>query len=293
MTETPLEDRLRSPRVLVAPGVADTLGAVLAERAGFEAVFLSGSAMSYAHLGRPDIGLLSLGEIAAITARIAERVGIPVLVDADSGFGNAYHVHRCVRALERAGAACVQIEDKVNAPDARDMSSNPVVATADMRDKLRAALDARHSDSTLISARTDALSTEGLSGALARIEAYADAGADALFVTGIATADDRRDVLRCVDGRLPVIFNMAVPGGASPPAVAVLEREGFSVALLPATVIGAAASAMSAALYELAAQLPGITARDAEETRTSPFSVADAIRGGEFLAKHRNWSNPQ
>jgi 2-methylisocitrate lyase-like PEP mutase family enzyme len=289
MIELGLKQRLRDPRVLVAPGIADTLSAVLAERAAFEAVFLSGSAMAYTHLGRPDIGLLSLGEITSILARITERIDIPVFVDADSGFGNAYHVHRSVRALERAGASCIQIEDQVHDQHPNELGKRPVIPLTDMQEKLRAALDARRSESTLISARSDAVFSESVDAALERAVAYADVGVDIVFVEGLGRPDERKQLVELIGDRVAILFNTALPTGDKAPDIATLQTEGFSIALSPATVISAATAASEAALATLASQSPGLDSKTSGEP-TSSSSVSDAIRGGEFIENYKNWS---
>ncbi len=281
-----LRNRLKEKRILVAPGVADTLGAVLAQNAGFEAIFLSGSAMSYTHLGRPDIGLLSLAEVTAITARIAERVDIPIFVDADSGFGSAYHVHRCVRALELSGANCIQIEDQVHDQHPIDVGKRPVIPLSDMLGKLRAALDARRNESTLISARSDAVFSESVAAALERALAYVDVGADVVFVEGLSSRDDRKLLVKMINDRAAILFNTALPTGDEAPDAATLQAEGYSIALSPATIIAAAVEASEVALSKLASETPGLSA----ETRDASHSVIEAIRGGNFIEEYKNWS---
>ena len=165
-----LRQRLAEPRPLLAPGVYDALTALVAEQAGFEALYLSGASIAYTRLGRSDVGLTTFTEVQDTLARITERVGIPVVVDADTGFGNAINLQRTVRGMERAGAAMVQLEDQGFPKRCGHLDGKTVVGTAEMCGKLRAALDARHSASTLILARTDALALEGLNAALDRAE---------------------------------------------------------------------------------------------------------------------------
>ena len=157
-----LRQRLSDPRAVLAPGVFDAFTALIAEQAGFEALYLSGASIAYTRLGRPDIGLVSFSEVADVLARITERVSRPVIVDADTGFGNALNVQRTVRGFERAGAAMIQLEDQTFPKRCGHLDGKAVVPTSEMCGKLRAALDARTSADTLILARTDALAVEGL-----------------------------------------------------------------------------------------------------------------------------------
>jgi 2-methylisocitrate lyase-like PEP mutase family enzyme len=293
MTNTiKLRNRLKDQRILVAPGVADTLSAVLAQNAGFEAIFLSGSAMSFTHLGRPDIGLLSLAEIAAITARIAERVDIPIFVDADSGFGSAYHVYRSIRALELAGASCIQIEDQIHDQHPDEIGKRPVIPLSDMLAKLRAALDARRSDATLISARSDAVFSESVASAMERALAYIDVGADIVFVEGLSKANDRKQLVKFVNDRAAILFNTALPTGDKAPDAATLQTEGYSIALSPATVIAATFKASELALSKLASETPGLSAKTSETPPLS-HSVVEAIRGGDFIEQYEKWSKSE
>ena len=166
-----LKQRLTEPRPLLAPGIYDALSALLAEQASFEALYLSGASIAYTRLARSDVGLTTCTEVAETLARITERVSRPVIVDADTGFGNAINVQRTVRELERAGAAMIQLEDQTFPKRCGHLDGKTVVPAAEMCGKLRAALDARHSEQTLILARTDALAVEGMDRALERAEA--------------------------------------------------------------------------------------------------------------------------
>ena len=168
---TTLKLRLAEPRVLLAPGVYDALSALIAEQAGCEALYLSGASIAYTRLGRSDVGLTTYTEVADSLARITERVRLPVIVDAGTGFGNALNVLRTVRGFERAGASMIQLEDQTVPKRCGHLDGKAVIPTAEMCGKLKAALDARHSAQTLVLARTDALALEGLDAALDRAEA--------------------------------------------------------------------------------------------------------------------------
>ena len=249
---TDLAARLRDSAILLAPGVHDPLSALIAAQAGFEVVFVSGAALAMAQLGSPDVGLLTTMELADHVARIADRVTLPVLVDGDQGGGNAAHVQRTVRALERAGAAAVQIEDQIAVKPAAAIRARPLVTAKEMVGKIKAALDARRDRRLLISARTDALSTTGFDDALDRAEAYVEAGADLLFVEGLR---DRAHAETLVDRfalRLPLVCNLLEGGGRPFTDATDAGTAGYSLALFPVTALGAAAHAMVAAYRDLA-----------------------------------------
>lgn len=198
-----LKERLRSPEPVLAPGVYDALSALLAEQAGFEALYLSGGAVAYTLLGRSDVGLTTATETADVLARIADRVSLPIIVDGDTGYGNALNTQRTVRAFERAGAAMIQLEDQGFPKRCGHLAGKSLVSTAEMCGKLRAALDARHDAGTLILARTDAVAVEGLDAAIERAEAYLACGVDALFVEAVVSAEDMGRVCERFAARIP------------------------------------------------------------------------------------------
>ncbi|HEX8662439.1 MAG TPA: isocitrate lyase/PEP mutase family protein, partial [Beijerinckiaceae bacterium] len=184
-----LKQRLSRGPAVVAPGVYDALTAALAAAAGFEALYVSGAAIAYTRLGRPDIGLVSMSEVAEVVELIRDRTGAPLVVDADTGYGNALNVQRTVRLLERAGAAAIQLEDQTFPKRCGHLRDKSLVPPAEMAGKVKAAVDARASDETLIVARTDAVAVEGFEAALARARLYAEAGADVLFVEAPRSKD--------------------------------------------------------------------------------------------------------
>ena len=272
-TAARLRQRLSQREILVAPGIYDALGAAIAERAGFEALFVSGSALAAAHLGRPDIGLLSLPETTEIVARIADRVDIPLFVDADQGGGNAYAVARHVRMLERSGAAGIQIEDQCEIKPASEPLSRPLISTEDMVGKIKAAKDACQSE-TVISARSDAASNEGVGAAIERALAYVEAGADMIFVESLTKRSDMERLIAAIDGKVPVLHNLLRPTDEVCDA-ATLQQLGYSVALFPAPALRAAGDAIAAAFGELR-QNPAIQPNGAP---------TDHIASGDFLKK--------
>jgi len=228
-----LRTRLAEPRALLAPGIYDALSALVAEQAGFEALYLSGASIAYTRLGSPDIGLTTFSEVTDTLAHITERVRVPVIVDADTGFGNALNVQRTVRGLERAGAAMIQLEDQTFPKRCGHLQGKGVVPVAEMCGKLRAALDARTSRETLILARTDALAVEGLDAALERAEAYLACGVDALFVEALRTPAQMDAACARLAARVPLLANM-VEGGQTPVESAqALGERGFRIVIFP------------------------------------------------------------
>jgi 2-methylisocitrate lyase-like PEP mutase family enzyme len=267
-----LRERLKRKPILLAPGVYDALGALLAEQAGFEALYLSGAGIAYTRLGRPDVGLVTASEVENALANIRERVALPIVVDADTGYGNALNVARTVRMLERAGGndLAIQFEDQVTPKRCGHLDGKSVVSAGEMVGKIKAALDAR--SSALIVARTDAVAIEGLDSALERAERYLEAGADVLFIEALRSAEDMKTTLARFAGRAPLLANM-VEGGKTPllPA-AELEALGYSIVIFPgglARALGYAAreyfatlkrDGTTAALRERMLDLAGINA---------------------------------
>jgi 2-methylisocitrate lyase-like PEP mutase family enzyme len=228
-----LKQRLAEARVLLAPGVYDALSALLAEQAGFEALYLSGASIAYTRLGRSDVGLTTYSEVEDVLARITERVRLPLIVDADTGFGNALNVQRTVRGFERAGAAMVQLEDQAFPKRCGHLDGKTLVPVAEMQGKLRAALDARQRHDTLILARTDAVAVDGLDAAFDRAEAYLDCGVDALFIEALQTPGQMDAACRRFAQRVPLLANM-VEGGKTPVQSAdELDARGFRIVIFP------------------------------------------------------------
>ncbi len=233
MTTHDFRTRLARRDIVLAPGVYDALSALVAEQAGFEALYLSGASIAYTRLGRSDVGLTTFTEVADTLARITERVRLPVIVDADTGFGNALNVQRTVRGFERAGAAMIQIEDQTFPKRCGHLDGKAVVPEREMVGKLRAALDARASDGTLILARTDAVAVEGLEAALDRAEAYLACGVDALFIEALRSPEQMDAACRRFGDRVPLLANM-VEGGKTPIQDAgALQQHGFRIAIFP------------------------------------------------------------
>ncbi|MGA8386432.1 MAG: isocitrate lyase/PEP mutase family protein [Pseudolabrys sp.] len=240
MTDTTLRSRLGAPPILVAPGVYDALTAHLAERAGFSSVYVSGAGIAYTRLGRPDIGLVAMSEVADTVALIRDRVGSHLIVDADTGYGNALNVARTVRLFERAGANAIQIEDQAFPKRCGHLDNKTLIPAQEMVGKIKAVLDARHSRETLVIARTDAIAVEGFEPAIARAGAYRDAGADVLFVEAPKTRDELKRISPTLKG-VPLMANM-VEGGKTPPLKAPdLEALGFALVIFPGGIVRAVA----------------------------------------------------
>ncbi len=234
-----LRERLKGPRILLAPGAYDALSALLVEQAGFEAVYLSGASLAHTRLGRPDIGLVTASEVENTVANLRERIALPIIVDADTGYGNALNVMRTVKGLERAGATAIQLEDQTTPKRCGHLDGKSVIPAAEMVGKVKAALDARASPETLIVARTDAAAVDGFDAALDRAERYLEAGADVLFVEAPRSLDDMKAATARFKGRVPLLANM-VEGGKTPilPA-AELEALGFSLVIFAAGLVRA------------------------------------------------------
>jgi 2-methylisocitrate lyase-like PEP mutase family enzyme len=236
-----LKTRLASEEILVAPGVYDALTAALAAQSGFEALYLSGAAVAYTRLGRPDIGLTSVSEMADTMALIRDRVDIPVIIDADTGFGNALNAQRTMRLYERAGANALQVEDQTYPKRCGHLAEKSIIPTTEMVGKIAAMADARASDETLIIARTDAVAVEGFDAAIDRAEAYVEAGADALFIEALRSVDEMKTVTERFKDRVPLLVNM-VEGGATPiQNAAFLNDLGFSIVIFPGGIVRALA----------------------------------------------------
>ncbi len=206
---TRFKQLLAGPDILIIPGVGDALGAKLAEKAGFKAVFLSGYSASAALLGAPDVGLLTLTEMVECARRIAGAVEIPVFADGDNGHGNPTNVTRTMKEFERAGVSAIFFEDQVTPKRCGHMSGKQVVPVGEMVSKIRAAVDARVDSDLSIMARTDALAVNGMDDAIERMQRYLEAGADLSFVESPKSIDEMRRITQAIDA--PNMANM-VPG---------------------------------------------------------------------------------
>lgn len=275
---------------LVAPGVYDGLSALLATQAGFQAAYLSGASIAYSRFGRPDLGLVGMGEVGDCLSAIRERTDLPLIVDADTGFGNALNVGRTVALFERLGASAIQLEDQATPKRCGHLADKTLVPAAEMVGKVRAALDSRRASETLIIARTDAIAVEGLEPALDRAQSYAEAGADILFVEAPRDQAQMETITARLGARAPLLANM-VEGGRTPQSdAAELGRLGFSVVIFPGGLARAAAHAMQAFLASLAEHGTTVPFRD----RMLSFDALNAVLGTpDLLALGRHYDAPK
>jgi 2-methylisocitrate lyase-like PEP mutase family enzyme len=249
---TSLKDMLHGADIVLASGVYDALTASLATNAGFRALYLSGASIAYTRLVRPDIGLVTMSEVAETLSMIRDRVATPLIVDADTGYGNALNVARTVRLFERAGANAIQLEDQSFPKRCGHLDEKRLVPAAEMVGKIKAALDARQSRDTLVIARTDAVGVEGFDKAIERALAYRDAGADMLFVEAPKTQAELKRIAPAL-GSVPLMANM-VEGGKTPLLTAAeLEALGFALVIFPGGIVRALAHMASEYYASLAA----------------------------------------
>ncbi len=265
-----LRERFEAGEMVLAPGCYDALGARLIEEAGFPAAYMTGFGSAASQLGRPDIGLTSLTEMVDNAHRIAEAVDIPVIADADTGYGNSINVIRTVREYEAAGVSAIHLEDQVMPKRCGHMEGKVVVPAGEMAAKVAAAVAARRSPDFLIIARTDARAVEGLDAALSRARAYREAGADALFVEAPQSEAEIEAVARAFPD-VPLLFNYAEGGKTPPVSHAFLRDLGFRLVIFPLTVLLAATGAIRSALARVKAD-------------GTPLELLPSLPGfGEFL----------
>lgn len=246
-----LRELLESGQTIVAPGAFDPLAARLVEEAGFSAVYMTGFGTSAALLGRPDVGLLTMTEMAGNAGRIAACVDIPVIADADTGYGNPLNVIRTVGAYEAAGVAGIHIEDQVAPKKCGHMEGKLVIGAEEMAQKIAAAVDARTNPDFVIIARTDARSVEGLPAALDRARRYRDAGADALFIEALTSQAEIEAAAAAFPG-IPLLFNWAEGGKTPPLRLGRLTELGYRIVIFPIATLLAATAAMRRILAEIA-----------------------------------------
>ncbi len=236
-----LKEIMQRRAATIVPGVANAMFARAVEGLGFEAVYVTGAGIANMELGVPDIGLTTMTEVADIVARMASAVSIPIIVDADTGFGNPLNLTRTVRTFERAGAAGIQVEDQIFPKKCGHFAGKDVVPVGEMLDKIHAAVDARHDPDMQIIARTDARGVEGLDRAIDRARAFMEAGADATFVEAPLSIDELARIPREIRG--PQWANMVFGGKTPDPGRAKLADMGFSIVLYANAVLQAALKA--------------------------------------------------
>ncbi|MBV6651290.1 isocitrate lyase/phosphoenolpyruvate mutase family protein [Hoeflea alexandrii] len=274
-----LKQRLGQAEILLAPGVYDALTGLIAEQSGAEAVYLSGASIAYTRFGRPDIGLVSMSEVADTIAALRDRIGLPIVVDADNGFGNALNVQRTVRVFERMGANALQLEDQTMPKRCGHLDGKSLISKGEMAGKIRAACDARHSEETLIIGRTDAIAVEGFDAAMDRAEAYVEAGADMLFIEAPQSMEEINLIVERFGGRVPLMANM-VEGGKTPIINAAgLQEIGFSFVIFPGGIV----RAIAATARDYYANLLASGSNEAFRNRMFDFAGLNGVIGTDDL----------
>lgn len=272
-TRKKLKELVEARRGLIVPGAFNALSAKVVEDLGFEAIYITGAGVTNMWFGMPDQGFMGLAEIADHTARIRDAVSVPLIVDADTGFGNALNVYHTVRTLERAGADCIQFEDQVAPKRCGHFAGKDVISTEEAVAKIKAAVDARRDPDLLIMARTDAAAVHGFDAAIERAQKFAEAGADILFVEAVTNADEIRALPQRLDK--PQLMNMVI-GGKTPIFNAdELAELGYGIVLYANAALQGAVMGMQKALTVL---------RDQKEVKESsglvtPFAERQRLVG--------------
>ena len=266
------------------PGAPNALAALLSQHLGYPAVYLSGAALSAGVLGVPDVGLFSLSELAEQLRFLTSRVELPVIVDADTGFGGVANVERTVATLEAAGAAAIQLEDQQLPKRCGHLSGKSLISTDEMCAKLRAATAARQSPDTVILARTDARANEGIEGAIERAHRFVEAGADWIFPEAMVTAEEFAAVAAAVD--VPLVANMTEFGKSPLLDFADLRDLGYRVVLYPVTLLRIAAKAMETALTLIATEGSQKQLLDVMQTRQELY---DLIEYDDYQSRDREY----
>lgn len=283
MTDKPgaaLRKIVEARRGALVPGAANALAARIIEDLGFEAVYVSGAGVTNTFFGAPDLGFIGLAEIAAHTAAIRDAVELPLIVDADTGFGNALNVRNAVRTLERAGANAVQIEDQIMPKRCGHFAGKGVIDTAEMTGKIKAAVDARHSGDFLIIARTDSRALHGFEAAVERGRAFREAGADVIFIEAPVSVDELKALPAAIDA--PQLVNLVVGGKTPILPTGEFAAMGFSLVLYANVALQSAIAGMTAALSALkqgrdVGEQSGLVASFAERQRLVRKPLFDTL----------------
>jgi 2-methylisocitrate lyase-like PEP mutase family enzyme len=246
-----LKQLVEQRNALLVPGAANALNARIIDDLGFEAAYLTGAGLANTHLGMPDLGLVTVTELAEAAARITDVCSLPLIVDIDTGFGNSLNVHRTVKLLERSGAAAIQLEDQIFPKKCGHFSGKGVVPLPEMLGKVHAALDARQDQNLLLIARTDARAVEGFDRALERAHAMTEAGADIIFVEAPETIDELRAIAKLP---APQIANLVIGGRTPLLSTDELRELGFAVALYANAALQATIRAVQDVLGHLKQQ---------------------------------------
>ncbi len=264
-------------RGVLVPGAFNALSARVIEDLGFDAIYITGAGVTNMHFGLPDQGFMGLADIADHTARIRDAVALPLIVDADTGFGNALNVRHTVRTLERAGADCIQFEDQIAPKRCGHFSGKDVIALDEAVNKIKAAVDARQDRDLLIMARTDACATQGFEAAIERAQKFSEAGADILFVEAVTTAAE----IRALPQRLerPQLMNMVI--GGRTPIVSAEELAGLGYGLV--LYANAALQGALAGMQKALTVLRDTRRMDEDPALVAPFAERQRLVGKPFL----------
>ncbi len=246
---TKFRQLLKEPGIITAPGAYDCLSAKLIENAGFSAVYMTGAGMSVSRIGYPDMGLATMTEMLDHAAYIADAVDVPVIADADTGYGGILNVRRTVRQYERTGVAAIHIEDQDLPKRCGHLDDKRVIPVEDMVQKIRAAVDARTDDDLTIIVRTDSLAVTGWDDSMRRCEKYIEAGADVLFVEALRSQDDVERAANNLD--VPLLYNYVETGKSPLLSAQELERAGYKIVIFPASAILSAMRAVNKVMAEL------------------------------------------
>ena len=281
---TQLRQMLNSPGIILAPGAYDGISARLIEREGFKAVYMTGAGMAASVLGQPDIGLTTMTEMTTHAARITTCVSLPVIADADTGYGNALNVIRTVREYERAGVAAIHLEDQVFPKRCGHIAGKTVIPAKEFAEKIRAASENRTDPDFIIIARTDARAVNGLDDAIARARLYREAGADVIFIEAPTSREEIERIAREVAA--PLLSNQ-VPGGRTPALTASeLETLGYKIVIFPVVGLMAATIAIEKALSQLK-----VTGTDWHEGPVlSPLEIFQRLGIETWLDMERKYS---
>ena len=279
-TKQQLHALVNARRGVLVPGAFNALSARVVADLGFEAIYVTGAGVTNMHFGLPDQAFMGLTDIAEHTARIRDAVDLPLIVDADTGFGNALNTYHAVRTLERAGADCIQLEDQVSPKRCSHFSGKEVISTQEMVGKIKAAVDARRDSDLLIMARTDACASHGFEAAVERAQRYSEAGADILFVEAVTSADEIRALPRRL--QRPQLMNMVIGGKTPIFSAKELGGLGYGLVLYANAALQGAVAGMQKALTTLRDtgcidESAGLVATFAERQRLVRKSEWDAL----------------
>ena len=286
-TTTKFRQLLQQPGIIQAPGAYDCLTAKLIQQAGFPAVYMTGAGTSVAQLGYPDLGLATMSDMIANAGSIADILDVPLIADADTGYGGILNVRRTVRQYERAGVAAIHIEDQEMPKRCGHLDDKKVVSTEDMVQKIRAAVDARTDDDFTIIVRTDSIAVTGWEDAMHRCEEYIKAGADALFVEALRTPEEVEQVAKNIN--VPLLYNFVESGKSPLLSATELEKFGFKIVIYP----GSALLAVTNVVQQLMAQLKetGTTAHLMDDMVTLE-ACFEAVGLSSMLAEDAQFATP-